>query len=55
MNHLKPGARIVSYAFDMPDWTPQIIESYRDAGGDSHLLYLWQISEPQHYSENSFQ
>ena len=55
MNQLKPGARIVSYAFDMPDWTPQIIESYRDAGGDSHLLYLWQISEPQHYSENSFQ
>ena len=39
MNHLKPGARIVSYAFDMPDWTPQIIESYRDAGGDSHFLY----------------
>jgi precorrin-6B methylase 2 len=53
MNQLKPGARIVSYAFDMTDWTPQIIETYRDAGGDSHLLYLWQISEPQHYSENS--
>src|SRR4029077_17923541 len=31
MNQLKPGARIVSYAFDMPDWTPQIIESYCDA------------------------
>ena len=53
MDQLKPGARIVSYAFDMADWTPQIIETYRDAGGDSHLLYLWQISEPQHYSENS--
>jgi precorrin-6B methylase 2 len=46
MNELKPGARVVSYSFDMGDWAPKIAESYRDAAGDTHLLYLWQIGEP---------
>ena len=50
---LKPGARVVSYAFDMGDWQPKVVESYRDAAGDTHLLYLWQISDPQSYSRNS--
>jgi ribosomal protein L11 methylase PrmA len=53
MNQLRPGARVVSYAFDMGEWTPKIAETYRDAAGDSHLLYLWQIAELQNYSENS--
>ena len=52
---LKPGARVVSYAFDMGDWQPKVVESYRDAAGDTHLLYLWQISDPQSYSRNSSQ
>jgi SAM-dependent methyltransferase len=53
MRQLKAGARVVSYTFDMGDWPPKITESYRDAAGDSHLIYLWQISEPVLYSENS--
>ena len=52
MRELKPGARVVSYAFDMSDWQPKMMESYRDAAGDTHLLYLWQISDPQSYSRN---
>jgi len=41
MHQLKPGARIVSYGFDMGDWAPKIMETYRDNTGDSRLLYLW--------------
>jgi SAM-dependent methyltransferase len=52
MRQLKPGARVVSYAFDMGEWQPKIAESYRDAGGDSHQLYLWDIGEPMVFSDN---
>ena len=41
LHQFKPGARIVSYGFDMGDWAPKIMETYRDRAGDSHLLYLW--------------
>src|SRR5258706_15589394 len=34
MQQLKPGARVVSYTFDMGEWQPKIAEDYRDAGGD---------------------
>lgn len=40
---LRAGARVVSYAFDMGDWPPKIAESYRDAGGNVHELFLWEI------------
>jgi len=50
MRQLKPGARVVSYAFDMGDWQPKIAETYRDAAGDAHMLYLWQIGEPLAFS-----
>jgi len=46
MQQLKPGARVVSYTFDMAEWQPKIAETYRDAGGDHHQIYLWQIGEP---------
>ncbi len=46
MRELKPRARVVSYAFDMGDWQPKIAESYRDAAGNRHMLYLWQMGEP---------
>jgi len=55
MHQLKPGARVVSYTFDMGEWQPKISESYRDAAGDTHLLYLWQIGEPMVFSDNSAQ
>ena len=53
MNQLKPGARVVSYTFDMGDWPAKIVESYRDAAGDTHLLYYWEISPPELYGDNS--
>ncbi len=55
MHQLKPGARVVSYTFDMGEWQPKIAESYRDAAGNSHQLYLWDISEPMVFSDNSRQ
>ena len=53
MRELKPSARVVSYTFDMGDWQPKIAESYRDAGGDTHILYLWQMAEPLAFSHDS--
>jgi precorrin-6B methylase 2 len=55
MQQLKPGARVVSYTFDMGEWQPKIIESYRDAAGDTHVIHLWQIGEPMVFSGNSAQ
>jgi precorrin-6B methylase 2 len=55
MRQLKPDARVVSYTFDMGEWQPKIAESYRDAGGNSHQLYLWDISKPMVFSDNSRQ
>ena len=43
---LKPGSRVVSYTFDMGDWPPKIAESYRDAAGETHAIYLWEITAP---------
>ena len=53
MNQLKSGARVVSNTFDMGDWQAKIIESYRDAAGDTHLLYYWEVAAPELYSANS--
>jgi SAM-dependent methyltransferase len=50
---LKPGARVVSYTFDMGDWPPKIAESYRDRAGATHALYLWEITAPALASENA--
>lgn len=38
---LKPGARIVSHAFDMDDWEPLRTEQFTDAGGMTRTIYLW--------------
>lgn len=46
MNQLKPGARVVSYGVDMAEWQPKVSESYLDASGNSHMLYLWEIGGP---------
>jgi len=51
VSQLKPGARVVSYTFDMGDWQPKIAENYRDSAGDRHMIFLWQIGERQVYSE----
>jgi len=51
MRQLRPGARIVSYTFDMGDWQPKFGEAYRDAAGESHALYLWEIGGPMVFSD----
>ena len=38
MKELKPGARIVSHAFDMGDWQPE-----KSVQGGSSSIYLWRI------------
>jgi precorrin-6B methylase 2 len=53
MRELKPSARVVSYTFDMGEWQPKIAESYRDAGGNTHMLYLWRMAEPLAFSNDS--
>ena len=52
LRQLQPGARVVSYTFDMGDWPPKIVESYRDGAGNVHTLYFWEIAQPALYSEN---
>lgn len=39
---LRPGARIVSHAFSMGDWEPDVIESVT-AAGFTRNLYLWKV------------
>lgn len=51
MSQLKRGARVVSYAFDMAEWQPKVAESYRDAAGLSHMIYLWEIGGPLVFGE----
>jgi ubiquinone/menaquinone biosynthesis C-methylase UbiE len=38
---LKPGARIVSHAFDMGDWQPFRTEMIPDESGFRRTIYLW--------------
>ena len=40
---LKPGARIVSHAFGMGDWTPEKTDIFTDSGGTQRTLYRWTI------------
>ena len=38
---LRPGARIVSHAFGMDDWTPEKTDVFTDSGGTQRTLYRW--------------
>jgi precorrin-6B methylase 2 len=38
---LAPGARIVSHAYGMGDWTPEKVERFKDSQGDDRVVYLW--------------
>lgn len=53
LRQLQPGARIVSYTFDMGEWPPKITELYRDGAGDVHTLYYWEIPQSVASSEMS--
>jgi precorrin-6B methylase 2 len=46
MSQLKSGARVISYNFDMAEWQPKVAESYLDAAGNGHMIYLWEIGGP---------
>jgi precorrin-6B methylase 2 len=52
MNQLRPGARVVSYTFDMGDWQSKIAQSYRDANGNLHMMYLWEIGGTVVFSDS---
>jgi SAM-dependent methyltransferase len=49
LRQLQPGARVVSYTFDMGDWPPKITEAYRDGAGNVHTLYYWEIPQSLTY------
>jgi len=38
---LRAGARIVSHNFPIGDWEPDVVDTFRDAGGVTRTLYLW--------------
>ena len=38
---LRPGARIVSHAFSMGDWDPDVVDRFEDTRGSTRTLYLW--------------
>ena len=38
---LRPGARIVSHAFNMGEWEPLKVEQFDDGTGYKRPLYLW--------------
>ena len=38
---LAPGSRIVSHAFSMGDWEPDVLDLYEDERGNTRSLYLW--------------
>lgn len=40
---LNAGARIVSHAFSMGDWTPNKVDTFIDASNITRTLYLWKI------------
>ncbi|HWP57854.1 MAG TPA: methyltransferase domain-containing protein [Candidatus Acidoferrales bacterium] len=45
MAQLKPGARVVSHAFDMGDWKPDKTEAVKDSSGYERTIYLWIIKD----------
>jgi len=51
MTQLKPGARVISYTFDMAEWQPKVAERYQDAAGNSHMIYLWEIGAPLSFGD----
>ena len=38
---LRPGARIVSHAFRMGDWRPDVTHEFEDERGTQRTLHLW--------------
>jgi precorrin-6B methylase 2 len=45
LSQLKPGARVVSHAFDMGDWKADKTESVKDGSAYERTIYLWVIKD----------
>jgi len=45
LSQMRPGSRVVSHQFDMADWQPSRILTFRDTSGGEHTLFLWRIPE----------
>ena len=45
-SQLAPGSRIVSHAFSMGDWEPDVLDRYEDERGNTRSLYLWRHDGP---------
>ncbi|HUE82963.1 MAG TPA: class I SAM-dependent methyltransferase [Pyrinomonadaceae bacterium] len=45
LRHAQAGSRIVSHSFGMDSWTPEIVEKFVDAKGETRTLYLWIVPE----------
>lgn len=43
LKQLRPGTRIISLDFDLPQWTPDSIEAISDPWKFVHHLYLWTV------------
>lgn len=41
---LRAGARIVSHNFGMGDWSPDVVDTFTSADGQSRTLYVWQTN-----------
>lgn len=42
---MKPGTRVVSHSFPIPEWIPSKVETFVDATGIERTLYLWVVEE----------
>ncbi len=45
LSMLRPGSRVVSHNYDMGDWKPARVLSFRDDAGGEHTLLLWRIPD----------
>ncbi len=45
LSMLRPGSRVVSHNFDMGDWKPARVVTFRDHAGGEHILFLWRLPE----------
>ena len=43
--YLKPGSRVVSHDFDIPEWKAKKVETVNSDDGDEATIYLWIIGE----------
>lgn len=45
---LKPGARVVSHDFEVPDWVPDYMENFKESNGLSHKIFLYIMPPKKH-------